>query len=110
LNRKQYIQSRGATCRNWTWSWSFINHDELQVIFGAWDTEREKERVVILRQEWEYSSRDKKPPGYTQAIEHIGILQGYELFTFNMESMKKETVFKIVVRHEAVPVIVSANR
>ncbi|MBZ6758337.1 HNH endonuclease, partial [Klebsiella grimontii] len=26
MNRKQFIQSRGATCRNWTWSWSFINH------------------------------------------------------------------------------------
>ncbi|MDU1358416.1 MAG: HNH endonuclease, partial [Enterobacter sp.] len=24
MNRKQFIQSRGATCRNWTWSWSFI--------------------------------------------------------------------------------------
>lgn len=49
MNRKQFIQSRGATCRNWTWSWSFINHDEQFVIFGAWDTEREKERAVILR-------------------------------------------------------------
>lgn len=68
MNRKQFIQSRGATCRNWTWSWSFINHDEQQVIFGAWDTEREKERAVILREEWEYSSRDKRQPGYTQAI------------------------------------------
>ncbi|MCO5784156.1 hypothetical protein [Citrobacter meridianamericanus] len=48
VNRKQFIQSRGATCRNWTWSWSFINHDEQFVIFGAWDTGREKERAVIL--------------------------------------------------------------
>ncbi|WP_254890761.1 hypothetical protein [Salmonella enterica] len=85
VNRKQFIQSRGATCRNWTWSWSFINHDEQFVIFGAWDTEREKERAVILREEWEFSASHKKQPGYTQAIEHIGfILQGYELFTFNM--------------------------
>ncbi|MEB6855240.1 HNH endonuclease [Escherichia coli] len=85
MNRKQFIQSRGATCRNWTWSWSFINHDEQFVVFGAWDTEREKERAVILREEWEFSASHKKQPGYTQAIEHIGfILQGYELFTFNM--------------------------
>ena len=85
MNRKQFIRSRGATCRNWTWSWSFINHDEQFVIFGAWDTEREKERAVILREDWEFSPSHKKQPGYTQAIEHIGfILQGYELFTFNM--------------------------
>lgn len=75
----------GAACRNWTWSWSFINHDEQFVIFGAWDTERGKERAVILREEWEFSASHKKQPGYTQAIEHIGFnLQGYELFTFNM--------------------------
>ena len=49
MNRKQFIQSRGATCRNWTWSWSFINHDDQLVIFGAWDVERDQERAVILR-------------------------------------------------------------
>lgn len=58
MNQKQFIQSRGATCRNWTWSWSFINHGEQFVIFGVRDTEWEKEREVIL--------------------------QGYELFTFKM--------------------------
>lgn len=85
VNRKQFIQSRGATCRNWTWSWSFINHDEQFVIFSARDTGREKERAVILREEWEFSASHKRQPGYTQATEHIGfILQGYELFTFNM--------------------------
>ncbi|HCM6844803.1 TPA: HNH endonuclease, partial [Klebsiella quasipneumoniae] len=53
MNRKQFIQSRGATCRNWTWSWSFINHDDQLVIFGAWDVERDQERAVILREAWE---------------------------------------------------------
>lgn len=70
VNRKQFIQSRGATCRNWTWSWSFINHDDQQVIFGAWDVEREQERAVILREEWEFNARNKRQPGYSQAIEH----------------------------------------
>lgn len=74
MNRKQFIRSRGATCRNWTWSWSFINHDEQFVIFGAWDTEREKERAVILREDWEFSPSHKKQPGYTQAIEHISFI------------------------------------
>ena len=85
MNRKLFIQHCGATCRYWTWSWSFINHDEQRIIFGAWDTEREKERAVILREEWAYNHRNKKQLGYTQAIEHIRyILEGYELFTFNM--------------------------
>ena len=85
MNRKQFIQSRGANCRNWTWSWSFINHDDQLVIFGAWDVERDQERAVILREEWEYNARLRKNPGYTQAVEHIGYILGrYDLYTFNM--------------------------
>lgn len=40
MNRKQLIQSLGATCKNW--SWSFISHNRQIVILGAWDSEREK--------------------------------------------------------------------
>jgi 5-methylcytosine-specific restriction protein A len=52
LNRKQFIQSHGATCRNWTWGWgwSFINHDEQMVIFGAWDMTLDHEQAIILRE------------------------------------------------------------
>ncbi|HDF2327468.1 TPA: HNH endonuclease [Morganella morganii] len=85
MNRKQFIMSHGASCNNWTWSWSFINHDKKMVIFGAWDVEREQERAVILRESWEYNTNNKKQPGYTQAIEHIRFLnEGYKLYTFNM--------------------------
>lgn len=86
MNRKQFILSEGATCSNWTWSWSFVNHEKRMVIFGAWDVEREQERSVILREEWEYNFNNKKRPGYTQAKEHIQLAQAcYELYTFNME-------------------------
>ncbi|WP_404851742.1 HNH endonuclease (plasmid) [Enterobacter asburiae] len=85
MNRKQFIQSQGATCKNWNWSWSFISHDRQIVIFGAWDSEREQDRAVILREEWEFSAKKKRLPGYTQAIEHLGYLnEGYDLYTFNM--------------------------
>ena len=85
MNRKQFIQSQGATCKNWMWSWSFISHDRQMVIFGAWDSEREQERAVILREEWEFSAKKMMLPGYTQALEHLGYLnEGYDLYTFNM--------------------------
>ncbi|HGW4613167.1 hypothetical protein AE07_01019 [Enterobacter cloacae BWH 43] len=85
MNRKQFIQSHGATCSNWTWSWSFVNHDKKMVIFGAWDVESEQERSVILRERWETNSNNKKQPGYTQALEHIRLVhEGYDLYTFNM--------------------------
>lgn len=64
MNRKQFIQSEGATCSNWTWSWSFVNHQKRMVIFGTWDVEQERERAVILREGWKKNSKDKKQPGY----------------------------------------------
>ena len=55
------------------------------MIFGAWDSEREQERAVILREEWEFSAKKRRLPGYRQAIEHLSYLhEGYELYTFNM--------------------------
>ena len=85
MNRKQFIQSHGATCSNWTWSWSFVNHEKKMVIFGSWDVESEQERSVILRERWEYNSNNKKQLGYTQALEHVRLVhEGYELYTFNM--------------------------
>ena len=85
MNRKQFIQSHGATCSNWTWGWSFVNHAKKTVIIGARDVESEQERSVILRESWKINSNNKKKPGYTQALEHIRLVHiGYELYTFNM--------------------------
>lgn len=86
LNRKQFLESQGATCRNWTWSWSFINEAEKTVIFGAWDTFNAGNRVLILSEDWEISRRGRKQPGYGQAREHIRLVEeeGYRLMTFPM--------------------------
>ena len=48
MNRKQFIEQQGATCRNWNWSWSFVNHEERFVIFGAWDVHDEAGRGLIF--------------------------------------------------------------
>lgn len=91
MNRKQFILSHGATCNNWTWSWSFVNHEKKMVIFGAWDVESDKERDVILKEDWELSAKNKKQPGYTQALDHISYIErGYELFTFYMVFSERE--------------------
>ncbi|UAK18529.1 HNH endonuclease [Kluyvera sp. CRP] len=94
MNRKQFIQSHGATCSNWTWSWSFVNHDKKMVIFGAWDVQKEQERSVILRERWRtkvVDGRERKNLGYIQAIEHIQLIaEGYDLFTFDMEQGRND--------------------
>jgi 5-methylcytosine-specific restriction protein A len=86
-SRRQFIESQGATCTNWTWSWSFINEAEKVVIFGAWDTHDEGGRSLILSEDWQRSRKGRKLPGYAQARKHIGLIEeeGYVLKTFPMK-------------------------
>jgi hypothetical protein len=87
MNRKAFIESQGATCKNWTYSWSFVNHERKFVIFGAWDIHVEGDTQIILSETWQLSDKGRIQPGYTQAIEHIRLIEeeGYQLKTFLME-------------------------
>lgn len=87
VSRKTYIQSLGATCKNWQWSWSFIHEEKKQIIFGAWDRQKTGQKVKILSEEWEKSSRGKKNAGYQQSREHIRLIEEgkYKLMTFPMK-------------------------
>lgn len=86
MNRKQFIESQGASCRNWTWSWSFINEKEKFIIFGAWDLHTEGNTSLILSEDWEISRKGRRQPAYEQAREHIRLVEedGYTLKTFPM--------------------------
>lgn len=83
MSRRAFIEQNGATCRNWTWSWSFVNTADKFVIFGVWDTATEGDRARILEDAWERRN-GRRNPGYTQALEHIRLVQeeGYGLRTF----------------------------
>jgi 5-methylcytosine-specific restriction enzyme A len=87
MNRKQFIESQGATCRNWTWSWSFINKKEKVIIFGAWDRHTDGNTSLILSEDWKTSRRGKKAAAYEQSREHIRLIEeeGYRLMTFPMK-------------------------
>lgn len=84
MNREQFIRSQGATCRNWRWSWSFINKRKKIVIFGAWDTDTKGDRSLILSEDWEIGPKCTRQPGYAQAREHLRLIEdeGYQLMTF----------------------------
>lgn len=86
MNRKQFIQSHGATCQNWTWSWSFVNASRKFVIFGVWDTHDDGRKALILSESWQTSRRGKKQAAYGQSREHIRLVEeaGYTLMTFPM--------------------------
>lgn len=87
MNRKQFIESQGATCRNWTWSWSFINEREKVIIFGAWDLHTDGNTSLILSEDWQFSRKGRKQPAYDQSREHIRLIEeeGYQLKTFPMK-------------------------
>jgi len=86
-SRKAFIQSLGATCKSWQWSWSFIHEEKKQIIFGAWDRQRSGQKVKIFSEEWERSSKGKKNAGFKQSREHIRLIEEglYTLMTFPME-------------------------
>jgi 5-methylcytosine-specific restriction enzyme A len=84
MTRKEFIESNGATCQNWYWSWSFINKKQKTIIFGAWDGQTQGSITLILSDEWEVSTKGKKLSGYLQSREHIRLIEeeGYKLKTF----------------------------
>lgn len=84
-NRKRFIQSQGATCDNWTWSWSFVDNNGKIIIFGAWNIlDNGVEGQKILSEEWVQTAKGKGAPGYSQSVDHIKLVedQGYTLKTF----------------------------
>lgn len=87
MTRKEFIESVGATCQNWQWSWSFVNQSESFVIFGAWDRNTTGQRSLILSESWKKNSRGRKNPGFQQSRGHIRLVEdeGYTLKTFPME-------------------------
>jgi len=87
MSRKQFIQSQGATCRNWNWSWSFVNDSEHFVIFGAWDRFLSGRTAKIFSKSWATDVKGNSSKGYRQSLEHIRLIEeeGYKLFTFPMQ-------------------------
>jgi 5-methylcytosine-specific restriction enzyme A len=87
MNRKSFIESQGATCKNWNWSWSFINEAKRFIIFGAWDRFTKGRTAMIFSDDWKLNSEGRKNRGYGQSREHIRLIEeeGYQLMTFPME-------------------------
>ncbi|WP_081969347.1 HNH endonuclease [Paracoccus sanguinis] len=88
--RRNFIESLGGKCRNWRWSWAFVNHDRRWVIFGAWTDREEGKRQLILSDDWSVR-RGRANPAYSEGIEYLNLVQsrGYTLFTFRMVRAKK---------------------
>jgi len=86
MNRKQFIQTNGATCVNWYWSWSFVNVKKKTVIFGEFDKNNKNSKSLIFSERWMKSIKGRKNSAYSQSREHIRLVKerGYKLLTFPM--------------------------
>jgi len=83
--RQSYLEGLGFECKNWQWSWSFVNHKDRIVAFGAWDYETNGNRSRILSDEWKvHPEKQVVRRGYRQAMEHINLVReegyGFQLF------------------------------
>jgi 5-methylcytosine-specific restriction protein A len=101
MNRKQFILSHNAKCANWTWSWSFVNHEDKVVIFGVWDenilnSPLSTGSAIILSPSWEMKN-GRYQPGYAEAAENINRIlnEQYKLQVFEMEYTEKGGNVKI---------------
>lgn len=88
MSRKTFIESQGATCKNWNWSWSFVNNAERFVIFGAWDRDTNGRTARIFSEDWRVNVKGQKSKGYDQSREHIRLIEeeGFRLLTFPMRA------------------------
>ena len=86
MNRKQLMESHGATCRNWQWSWSFINEKDRFIIFGAWDRDTQGTISRIFSESWKTNTQGRKNKAYDESRENIRLIEeeGYQLQTFPM--------------------------
>jgi 5-methylcytosine-specific restriction enzyme A len=84
MSRKQFIEAHGATCRNWRWSWSFINEKEKLVIFGVWDINFDGSKYMLIDEEPELDRAGKRKPAYNEALANIRLVESgeYTLQTF----------------------------
>ena len=98
MSRKQFIESQGATCRNWTWSWSFINEKDKVIIFGAWGIYTDAGTALIFDKTWQIDKNGKKTKGYKQSRDHINLIEneGYKLQTFPLVFGENEDGMPII--------------
>lgn len=74
MKRQEFIENQGATCKNWRWSWSFVNREAKFVIFGLWEDNEEVDGGLILSPDWAISEAGRKRPSFRECREHIDLV------------------------------------
>lgn len=82
------MMSHGATCKNWNWSWSFINEEKRQIYIGAWEGDEVGSHSLIFSENWRINGKGRKNNAYGQTSEHLSLVEHeeYSLFIFKMKA------------------------
>lgn len=89
-SRLAFVVSKGVSGRN-ARMWSFANHDEKFIIFGAWEHLKENNRHLILDDDW-ITLNGRRQGGYTHSLRHIELIleESYKLFIFYQTAHPRE--------------------
>lgn len=84
MSRKKFMESYGATNRNARYGWAFVNHEEKEVYFGAWDVNTNGDRALIFSMSWEFNNEGRRVNAFGEALEYIKLVEneGYSLRIF----------------------------
>lgn len=90
-SRQQFLESLDARCKNFRWSWSWVNHTARNVYFGASNVDENGDTQLILGFDWERNRKGRKNPAFDEAVENIKLVldKSYSLHTFRQ--FQKET-------------------
>ncbi len=84
MSRLKFARKHGAEPHNPSNAWSYINHGDRLVLFGAWTGLEEGERQLIFAKKWAIKSDGKRSASYRPSLRHLEhvIEDGYDLYTF----------------------------
>jgi hypothetical protein len=84
-SRKKFIESLGGTCANWNWSWSFVNHAEKKIFFGAWQDLCKGNRALVFSESWRTKYGKKRAP-WPESYENLRLVaeEEYALYVYTM--------------------------
>lgn len=88
MSRIAFARSKGANCVNPNFAWSYVNHIDQFVMFGAWVHLADEFGQLILSEDWKENAKGRKSNGYSPSKRHIELVleENYNLFTFEQEA------------------------
>lgn len=90
MSRAKFVKDElGAIPHNPRNAWSYVNHDEKLIVFGAWSHEENRGDQLIFSRGWRRDANNRRTASYGPSIRHIEHIleEGYKLYTFRQHAV-----------------------